>query len=192
MKTVFGKGLWNPADFRYIYSPKFAPTPEFTQEETCLVNRGDPAAGRYDYVSMITVRKFRAGTEFSTLCSFEKYGAPLIVITDDVRRGGHGELRYGRHMEIVAYEGGVNVWRLEPLTNDVKPTNLLRQKFEVPAGKPLRLTVRPMSGKVEISCFGNTFSVETDCVPGEFFAGVTACEGINRFYDFTAEESPRI
>lgn len=190
MKTLFSRGSWVPSDFRYIYSPKFAPTPDFVQENDCLVNRGDTAAGRYDYVSMITARKFRRGTVLSTLCSFEKYGAPLIVLTDDVRRGEHGELRYGHHMEIVAYEGGVNVWKLEPLDHDVRPTKLLAQKFTVPAGVPIRLTVRTRENGLNISLGDSSFSVDADCVPQEFSAGVTACEGINRFYDFTADENP--
>lgn len=190
MKTVFSKGGWNQSDFQYVYSPKFAPTPRFVQEDGCLVNRGDPATGHYDYVSMVTARKFRAGTVLSTRCSFVKYGAPLIVLTNDIRKGKNGELRYGRHMEIVAYEGGVNVWSLEPLANDVHPTNLLRQKFSVSAGKIIHLTVCPQKGKLDISLDGNSFSVKADCVPDEFYAGITACEGINRFYDFTADENP--
>jgi hypothetical protein len=185
-RTSFRRGGWDLSRFRYIYSPKFSPTPRFVQEDDCIVNRRD-AAGGFDYVSLITKEKFRTGTTISTRCSFEKYGAPLIVLTDDVRGGKNGELRFGHHMEIVAYVGGVNVWSLEPMEGDVCPENLLRQKFAVPEGKTVCLTVCPQKDRLEISLDGNSFSVAADCMPGGFFAGVTACEGIDRFYDFTAE-----
>ncbi len=185
-RTVFRRGSWDPAAFEYIYSPKFPATPRFVQQDDCIVNGGTP--GAYEYISLITRRTFRTGTLLTLRCSFEKYGAPLIVLTDDVRQGEAGELRFGRHMEIVAYEGGVNVWKLTPLKNDVRPENLLRQKFPVPAGKPITLTVRPGKGRLDISLGGNRFSVEADCVPEEFHAGMTACEGINRFYEFSTDE----
>lgn len=184
--TAFRRGGWDPAAFEYVYSPKFSATPRFTQEDNCIVNGGVP--GAYEYVSLVTRRTFRTGVLLAVRCSFERYGAPLIVLTDDVRHGEKGELRFGRHMEIVAYEGGVNVWGLTPLENDVRPRNLLRQKFAVPAGKTITLAVRPRKNGLDISLDGNCFSVEADCIPEKFHAGMTACEGINRFYEFSAEE----
>lgn len=188
-RTSFARSEWDPSDFRYIYSPKCRDLPEFVQEDDCIVNRGGPEAGTYDYVSMITRRKLLSGTAITTHCSFEKYGAPLIVLTDDVRRGKTGELRFGFHMEIVAYENGVNVWHLEPKPGDVKAEAIRREKFTVPAGKIITLTVRPMGKKLEITLDNYSFTVETDYLPQKFYAGITACEGINRFYDFVTDEA---
>lgn len=185
--TVFRKGGWDPAGFRYVYSPKCRSFPRFAQEDGCIVNRRGPNSDQYEYISILSGRKHATGTALTTRCSFETYGAPLIVITDDVRRGPTGEFRFGVHWEIVAYEGGVNVWRLEPEKDDVRPECLARKKFPVSAGKIHRLTVRPEKGALAVSLDGNAFSVAA-CVPAEFYAGVTACEGIDRFFDFLEED----
>ena len=43
------------------------------------------------------------------VCSFEKYGAPLITIANAIGKDENGYPLYGDHFEIVAYESGCNV-----------------------------------------------------------------------------------
>ena len=89
-KIDFKKGAWNPEDFRYVYSPRFAPTPRIKQEQDCIVN-GIDEKGEFDYVSMLLEQKYQTGVQAETTCSFEAYGAPLIVLTDDLRKKENGE-----------------------------------------------------------------------------------------------------
>ncbi|MFA9380043.1 MAG: hypothetical protein ACERKO_03180 [Acetanaerobacterium sp.] len=187
-QTSFKKGGWNESDYQYIYSLKCRSFQEFVQEDGCICNKQDSKTGEYDYVSVIAKKKYHTGALLSAHCSFEKYGAPIIVIAEDIGKDRLGRLRFGRHFEVVAYEGGVNVWYLEPAGDTVRPVNIIRRKFDVPAKKELCLTVAVNKQSLSVSLEENRFTVGWDGLPAEFYAGITACEGINRFYDFSAEE----
>ena len=42
--------------------------------------------------------------------------------------------------------------------------------------------------KIAIDVNGNKFEIQDDEIPDTFQVGITACEGINRFYDFEIVE----
>lgn len=183
----FRKNGWLRSDFRYAYSPACRAYPKFTQEDDCIVNRRDDAAGKFEYVSMVTQKEYRPGAVVSARCSFESYGAPLIVLADGLRESKDGIARYKSHFEIVAYEGGVNVWHIVPEGDGVRPENLTRQKFPVPAGKAVLLTVETGKNGLAVSLGDARFTLSMR-LPERFRAGVTACEGIDRFYGFAVRE----
>jgi hypothetical protein len=186
MKPIdFGRGRWDAKLFYDVYSPKFASTPRFEQQDDCLVNAGAP--GHYDYVSIVTKQLLPLGVKLETRCSFERYGAPLIVLSDDLRRDEAGVLRYGEHYEIVAYEGGVNIWHLRPLPGDVQAENLIRRHFSVAAGMPFTLGVCPTAEGFAVRLEEESFFLPVRGLPARFHAGVTACEGIDRFYAFAVD-----
>lgn len=186
MRVSFHENAWNAQDFSYAYSPLFADRPTFVQEADGIVNERT-ADGKFTYVSLLTNRTFSTGSLLKTRCSFEAYGAPLLVFTDDVREGPQGELLFGLHYEVVAYEGGVNVWRLDPVDGSIRPYNLLRQAFAVPPGKLLTLAVQIMESELRISLDDTHFTLPVEGLPPSFRAGITACEGINRFTEFCVE-----
>ena len=39
-----------------------------------------------------------------------------------------------------------------------------------------------------VSCGGHEFGFIDDLMPKEFYAGIVACEGVNRFYDFSVDK----
>ena len=47
-----------------------------------------------------------------TRCSFDSFGAPLIVLSDDILTNDKGEWQFGIHYEVVLYEQGINVWEI--------------------------------------------------------------------------------
>ena len=108
---------------------------------------------------------------------------------NDIHQSKNGIFKYGLHFEAVGYENGVNVWRIKAASEDtVDNTNLIRQKFPVEAGKIFVLRVKVEAGGFAVSLDEESFFVEADFIPEEFHAGITACEGINRFYDLTISE----
>ena len=188
MVYEFREGSGFRADFQYAYSPACRTYPEFAQEENCVANRLDNTTGKYEYISMITKKGYAPGAAFSARCSFESYGAPLIVLADGLSDGKDGIARYKSHFEIVAYEGGVNVWHIVPEGGGVKPENLARKKFPVKAGQILLLTVETGGNGIAVSLGDKRFKLSGISLPARFRAGITACEGINRFYEFTVLE----
>jgi hypothetical protein len=186
--TAFQKGCWNPDDFFYAYSRKCRAYPQFIQEPACIANSADAQTGEFSYVSMATKKRYQTGSVIETRCSFEKYGAPLIVLADEIERCPDGIRRYGHHIEVVAYENGVNVWYLIPEEDTVRPVNLIRKKFPVSSGKALLLRVGVEENSLAVSLDGTAFRVDFDHIPKAFHAGITACEGIDRFYEFSVTE----
>ena len=184
----FSEKAWNPEEFRYVYSPLFTPIPRMKQESLCIVNDGDATSNKYDYVSMVTEKKYAVGTRVEMKCSFEKFGAPLIVFSDDMYRGGNGEWYYGRHYEIVLYEDGINVWGLNMNPGIKKYENLMSLRFPVSAGEIHVLSVKIQKSALEIVKDDLKVILRVPDLPSEFHVGLTACEGINRFYEYTIEE----
>lgn len=187
-KINFARGQWNSEEFRYVYSARFKPTPIMRQENDCIVNGLDSATGDYEYISLVTEKMYAMGTTIETRCSFESYGAPLIVFSDDFYKGENGEWYFGVHYEVVLYEGGINVWELNLNKDVMKWENLLRLKFPVNAKKVHLLSVKILEKALDITMEGMHVVLGVKDLPKEFRVGITACEGINRFYTCNIKE----
>ena len=179
-----------PSDMMYVYSPICKEFKTFTLGDDCIHNvhsNAYKAPYDYQYVSAVTVEKYTVGTEISTTCDFESYGAPLIVFSDDIRREG-AHFRYGAHYEVVAYEGGCNVWYIVPEPEreerPIRTSKIAFKQFEIKNGERIEMSVRITKGKLTVLINGQLLEVQHDSIPEAFHVGITACEGLNRFYDF--------
>lgn len=190
-KYLFEKGKWKTTDFRYVYSSRYKDTPQFTQENDCIVNqKGDRSEWDFEYISLVTEEKYTSGVLLETNCSFEGYGAPILVLSDDIEKDEAGDWRYGRHFEVVVYEDGLNVWRLETVDGKFVPFSLLQNHFKVEADTVHQLTLRILKNRIEVTLGDDAaFEMDVDFLPEEFHVGITACEGINRFYDFAITQA---
>ena len=192
MKYDFKKGKWNQEDFAYIYGLAVTEYKPFFQDEDCIRNTECTSnSWGYDYVSMITKKKYKSGVKFSTKCDFKSYGAPLLVLTNDTFTDENGILRYGLHFEVVAWEEGCNVWSVRPSGNKENPVEvalLAEPKFPTAGGSMIDLAVEVEDKKLKITMNGQYFEVEHPELPEEFHIGLTACENLNKFYDLIVEE----
>ena len=184
----FAQGQWNPEEFRYVYSERFTPIPGIRQEKDCIVNGIDQSTNSYEYISMVTEKEYGTGVKIETNCSFEAFGAPLIVFSDDFHKGENGEWYFGVHYEVVLYEGGINVWYVNLNKDVMKWESLLALKFPVSAEKTHLLSVKILEKSLDITMEDVHVVLGVKDLPKEFRVGITACEGINRFYDCKIEE----
>ena len=188
---LFKAGGFNSSDFKYVYSPICKEFAEFEQEDNCIVNRHGEQFG-YEYISIVTNETYRSGTTITTTCDFEKFGAPLIVISGDINKDENGYNRYGTHFEVVAYEEGMNVWHIdaypERIERPVKTALIASARFKIEAGRKICISLKVCDNALIATVNGVEVKVEHPAVPEEFHAGITACEGINRFYDFSIVE----
>lgn len=187
MKVDFSEGKWDISLFEQITSLRTDGRKAFMQEKDCVVN--DLTAERenimtYNYISLLSREYYTVPSRFETVCSFVKFGAPLIVLSDDIVDAGDGYPAYGHHFEIVAFEEGYNVWELNGRD---KPIKAGFGRFPVAANEKLTLTVEARKGEIDIILNGNKSTLALPNLPERFRAGITACEGINRFYSFKAE-----
>lgn len=189
----FSKGKWNTDDFMYVYSPVCSEYQKFTQDDDGIRNIYD-----YDnkdfghgYVSMVTKEKYKRNIKLSAECSFVKFGAPLIVVSNDIYKDGD-ILRYDFHYEFVAYEGGCNMWRIThwPERKE-RPIFTMKPGYvDVPVEAGSKALIEAVIGDTtfDVSINGHSFHHESPEIPESFHVGITACEGENKFYNFKIEQ----
>lgn len=189
MKYDLSRGL--PENFVYAASSKVHYRVKFHQEDGALVNEHihleDPKAAyqHFAYISAVDRTPVTLPVEMEVECSFDKYGAPLIVFSESLHELENGDVQFGTHYEAVLYEGGINLWHLTPLEDGTQQTvNLCRGKMPFPAGEKLKMTVKLTRDGIEAVC-GELIAKGEVSLPEKMYVGITACEGINRFYSFS-------
>jgi hypothetical protein len=191
----FAKGKWQPKDWIMVKCPYF----EFFQDhwvlkDDCIQNpvpnrpMKDWATSKGDetYTSMVYSKKFKGNLTIKATIEFESQLAPLVVLSNTLGKTQTGTPEYRNYTEIVLYNEGVNVWT--HATPAGKPTAFQLTGFNRFPLKPKTKYLVEISKKNKnliIRIDGHYFGAHDDRLPEEFYLGVTACEGINRFYDLS-------
>ena len=187
---AFNTNAWEQ-DFDYVYSPNCGEFKKFEQTNDCIKNNKGNYWFGYDYISILEKTMRASGTKISTLCSFESFGAPLLVFTNEVTTDENGNYRFGVHYEVVAYEKGCNVWLVEPkIDGDKKIKSTLLSKLEFPLENDEKIEIQVVidNKTLKINMNGHLLDVTIPEFPESFRVGVTACEGLNRFYNLKIED----
>ena len=189
MKNIeFTKGNWEEY-FDYASTTRFPFVPKFIQEEDCIVNGRNPEMrDGFDYTTIMTKEKYGAGTNFSTVCSFEKFGAPLITLTDKLEKDENSDLRYGVCYEIVLWEKGINIWDFFMDGDTLKWHRSAALEFPLEAGQKYELEIELMEKYFKVSLGDKNIILRAEALPEEVYIGITGCENINRFYSLKIDE----
>ena len=191
----FEKGAWRAEDFLSAASSRVEYRLTFGQKDDCIHNEGADKMDEYAYVSMVHRTPVSLPCLLETECSFRTYGAPLLILADSMDTLPDSRLQYGRHIEVVGWEKGINVWELYPDPNSPKgqhTANLGRFEFPIAGGKRFTLFahVNP-DGSLTVGAREGTRTASFECpahIAPTFYAGITACEGKNYFYRFSIDE----
>ncbi|MBO5668246.1 MAG: hypothetical protein J6S43_03890 [Lentisphaeria bacterium] len=198
LNVSFARGKWDQNLFQFVKSPRFAMNGAIIQQDDHIVNRvpdnltekqllSSPDA----YCALLTKDKFSGNITISSKMSFDHLMAPLIVIAPELGRSADGknpELR--DHYEIVIFYQGINVWHHRYINGQPSWYKLAYMRTEL---KPktvydLQVTLRHTKKGVQmiIKCNGKEFgcAMPVEFTAKDYFAGIIACEGVNRFYDF--------
>lgn len=187
----FEKGAWQAEDFLSAASSRVEYRLTFGQKDDCIHNEGADKMDEYAYVSMVHRTPVSLPCLLETECSFRTYGAPLLILADAVDTLPDGRLQYGRHIEVVGWEKGINVWDLTPdpeAPNGQRTVNLGRFPFPIEDGARFLLTARAYRQGLVVGAELNDRSAQFDCpcvLPEKCYVGITACEGENYFYRFS-------
>ena len=199
----FARGRWNPSEWLKFKSLRFDYAHDFVQSDDSIVNPSDPKWSDEElyaqhvtevYASIVYPRKLVGNTiEVSSTMSFDHLMAPLIVLTPELDVDDRGRHAFKKHYEVVLFNEGLNVWHYTYVDGKLSwhLAAFARAKFD--AKKRYELKVTMTKGKKEmrmtVECGGVKFGFEDPDLPESFYAGVTGCEGRNRFYDFKATAS---
>ncbi len=179
-------------DFNYAYSAVHSTHNKFNIYADHIANFEIDDESSFSYISLISKEKFSGKVKLSTKCSFCNYGAPLIVLSNDLTTNEDGTKLYGAHYEIVAYEDGCNIWYVvlfpENTSHPIKSTRIGYAQFKIEPNTIIDISAE-IDGKKLTACInGHTVECFDENIPYQFCAGLTACEGPNRFYEFSVEK----
>ncbi len=196
-KCEFQSGKWNKADFMEVKSSRWENVNTFRQENGHIVNVCPKDATPKEmlskrapetYAAMIWKNPIKGKAVISSTMSFDYRMAPSIVIAEKPGVSKKGFPEFRTHYEVVLFDQGINVWRHWFVNGKQiwKKAAFLKADFKPNTKYELKVTVYNSNrGPVwVVSCGGHEFGFIDDQFPKEFYAGIIACEGVNRFYDF--------
>ncbi|MBR4517700.1 MAG: hypothetical protein IKO65_01730 [Victivallales bacterium] len=198
---VFTPEGWKCEEWLQVKTPRWDELGAWVQTADHIENRvpaglsADQLASCHEaYVSMVRKEPLTGDAVVSATMSFEKRYAPSIVLSGELATNSScGDMaEYREHWEIVLYADGINVWHHE--FRDGKPYWRLAAWLKHPFAPQTkyRLEVKiAFTAKVPlltVSSDGQTFGCMLPTLPRVYRAGITACEGVNCFYDFQIHE----
>lgn len=187
----FSRNNWDKNMWQEIYSPRRQKKGRWKQLDDSIANiyPGDPDADtpeckvESDFASMLYTEPLAGSIRIETTCSYKERMAPLMVLSPELVPV------YREHFEIVLYDCGINVWH--HLFENGKPSWYLAgfHSFRtLPDTKYKLVTEIRRTPAGVVICVGVDEPAAGFRLPEAWqkpcFAGITACEGHNNFYDF--------
>jgi hypothetical protein len=190
----FKPGGWDRRNFIMVKSPRFTYLGKWIQKSDYIENSVAPGAklkkgvmsSKYTYTSMVLREPIGGKVTIRCKMSFLQRMAPLLVIAPELGKDKNGTAEYKDHYEIVLYDLGVNIWRHKMI--DGKPwwikTAFLKKKFAPNKVHELTMQLRPTKKGtlITIKIGDSEFGATVPLLPEKYYIGITACEGVNRFY----------
>ncbi|OQA85405.1 MAG: hypothetical protein BWY31_01927 [Lentisphaerae bacterium ADurb.Bin242] len=194
--TTFADGQWDRSLWLNVKSPRFDYVGEMVQHGDYIVNKTPNLPdetifkkhGSDVYASLVFHKKFTGSAVISSRMSFDHRMAPLIVIAPELGKSKDGIPEFREHFEIVLFDEGINVWR--HLYTDGKPSwykaAFLKTSYLPKTVYDLQVELRfvKQGCQMILRCEGKEFGYLELNLPDSYYAGIIACEGRNRFYDF--------
>lgn len=199
---IFAPGKWKMENFELVRSSrwpdhagKWLQGPDFifntTPSDASAPEMLNPRAGE-TYTAMVWNKPLSGDVKITMSSSFDFRMAPSIVIAKELREV-NGVKQFGEHFEIVLFDQGLNVWHhwFENGKQVWRKAAFLNAAF-APLVKhtmtvELKQTHRGLL--ITVSCGGQQFGyLEPTAPQANYYVGLVACEGINRFYDFKVEQ----
>jgi len=194
----FDPNGWHSSDWLMVKSPRFDYLGQWLQKADGIENQVPANAAPHElmgsragetYTSMVLKDRFRGSATIQATMSFADQMAPLIVIASDLGADQKGRPEYRDHYEIVLWNEGVNVWHHGYAEGKPSWQLAAYAKFPLKANTRYEASVQlkhePGVKSLTVRVADHEFGFSDPALPDLFFAGITACEGVNRFYDFS-------
>jgi hypothetical protein len=191
---------WDRADWVQAKYPQGEHFGGWVQQEGCIANAVPSNAtpeelqGKYaseTYSCMVCKERITGDvTVFSTM-AFAYKMAPLILLTPALSENAKGQKQCSERFEIVIFDEGVNVWRHFLKDGKLTYRKAAFASFRLEKDTKYGLEVKKTGKTLTVSVAGHTFGYNDDALPESFFVGITGCEGLNRFYDFSVRRPVR-
>ena len=195
-KCAFTPEGWHPDDWIQVRGPRWDHPGGWVQQPDHLSNcvpdgasaeeMNGPRAGEV-YSSMILDQPPVADLLVRTRTRFEYRMAPLVVLTGPLGEDGDGHPEYREHIEVVIYDAGVNVWHHTWSQEGPAWYRAAWCNFVLEAGVVHLLQVEKAGSQLTVRVNDHRFGCFLAFEP-DVQVGITACEGVNRFYEFEVRQ----
>lgn len=194
---TFAAGNWKQADWLRVKYPQGEHFGDWGQCDGCIANTVPTSAtpeelqGKYaaeTYSCMVYKERIKGDVSVASTMSFAYKMAPLIVLIPALSEDAKGRKQCSERFEIVIYDEGVNVWRHFVKDGKLSYRKAAFANFRLEKDTKYQLQVTKTGKTLTISVAGHTFGYLDDALPESSFVGITGCEGLNRFYDFTVRQ----
>ena len=192
-KCTFNPEGWQANDWLQVRSPRWDHPGGWEQQPDHISNcvpadatkeqMQGPRAGEV-YSSMIVDHPPVADLLVRTRTSFDYLMAPLVVLTGPLGEDGEGNPEYREHIEVVIYHLGVNVWHHTWVDEGPAWYRAGWGDFPLEAGVAHLLEVERAGANLSVRVNDHRFGCHIGSFDCQVRAGITACEGVNRFYEF--------
>lgn len=189
-KCNFSSGTWNQDDFLVVRSPRWENASSWVQLDDCIANTMPKEGEDFwsgTYISMLYKQKLCGNIHVETLCSFEDRMAPLIAFSKELTPV------YREHLEIVLFDKGINLWH-HFYNNGTPSWQLIAYlDMDLKANEKHLLVAQLRFTERGPFIFMGVNEPQIGCrlAPDwgkECYAGITACEGRNYFYNFAIRD----
>ena len=195
----FERGGWDGGDWWMVKSARWEHEGEWVQEGDHIWNRvpeggeeelvEDAALAGETYTSMVYGEGVKGAFEVGAGMSFDYRMAPLIVLAEEPEYNEKNKREYRRHIEVVVYDEGVNVWHHQFIEGKQSWVLAAYWRFGLQAKTRYDLKVARRGNTINVRLGEKAFGCYIADLPEVLFAGITGCEGINRFYNFEINDA---
>lgn len=187
---------WAAAEWIAVGSPRWAWRGAWVQEGDHIRNQVPADASPEDllgprapetYASQVWRQQVHGPLRVRAELSFDHRMAPLIVLAPELGADCNSRPQYREHYEVVLYDEGINVWHHIMALGRPRWQQLARHPFALAAGQRHVLEVEKAAAELVVRVAGQQVRVPCPGLPEGCFAGITGCEGLNRFYHFSVQ-----
>jgi len=191
---AFDKAGWDASKWILVKSPRWDHFGTWVQETGHIRNTVPEGVSAEEllskraketYSSMVYHDKVSGQVTIRATMAFDHRMAPLIVLAPELGKDARERPEYREHFEVVLFDEGVNVWHHTYRNGKPSWHKAAYARFPLKPNTPYTLLVRKTDRALHIEVDGHVFGYLDDSLPDTFYAGITGCEGVNRFYDFS-------
>lgn len=195
---TFAPQGWSAADWIGVGSPRWAWRGTWVQEADHIRNQVPAGAGEDEllgprapetYASQVWREQVNLPLRVCAELCFDHRMAPLIVLAPELGADCNSRPQYREHYEVVLYDEGINVWYHVMALGRPRWQKLAHHPLPLASRQRHLLEVETREAALVVRVAGAEWSVPCPELPPRSFVGLTGCEGVNRFYNFSIHTS---
>ena len=190
---------WSPSEWIGVGSPRWAQRGAWVQEDDHLRN-GVPTGVPQEellgprapetYASQVWKERLSGSLRVRADLAFDHRMAPLIVLAPELGANCNGQPQYREHFEVVLHDEGINVWHHTFVLGRPRWQKLAHYPLAVAPRRRHTLEVEKREAELVVRVADREFTLPCPALPQACYVGLTGCEGVNRFYDFSLCAQP--